>query len=533
MSAWAALGIAATTDAAAVRRAYADRLRAIDPDADPAAFSDLRAARDEALWLARNPRVEDDEEEFDDWDEEVGLADPPGATPVVALAEVGARGDEPPPIRPVRASPWDVPPIDYDGRYRDVHALLLNGGGEPLDDAASLALSRHLLVLLHDPRLDEIDFRDRAERWFADLIVDAGPRADLVVSTIVDRFGWYADQGRIDQPWQMAAAVQRSADLRLLADLRRPDHPHHAAWRELTRPADRRRLNPFINRTKIRALLAAVRAQHPDLEGWMEPKRVARWEPGGARRVFGEINAVGYLTWAILAVLIVAVRSCPVGQAPPAPAPVIAPSLAPYEQAIAPVLASVAGPAVTPAVVDARNPKLGALLRTNWSIAHEAGDGPLAFHQAMRTLLHTRLTAALRAADHTPLAAYRRVELAQAIAARDRDPGICDTLYSDTGASLPDWLIDRFAPDRARAAGPVLLAYAGDPPPPATGSTNFTVPGPVVETAAKRAGLSPDRFGASLRDGGTPATRCAARIALLEVALELPPKEGRKLLRSL
>ena len=530
------LGIGPTAEPAVIRRAYADRLRAIDPDADPAAFADLRAARDEALWLARDPHhVEDD---FDDrWDDGVDPADLPAATPAPALAQAGARDDDPAPVdpeltRPVRASPWDVPPIDYDEHYRAVYALLLDGEGEPLDDAGSLALSRHLLVLLHDPRLDEIDFRDRAERWFAELLVDAGPRADSVVPTIVDRFGWHADHGRIDQPWQMAAAAQRAADLRLRAYLGRPDHSHHAAGRELTGRAGRRRLHPFIDRRKVRELLAAVRAEHPDLEAWMEPRRVARWEPGRARRVFGEINAVGYLTWAFLAALIIAVRSCPVGEAPPAPVPVIAPSLAPYEQAVAPALASVAGPAVTPAVVARRNPELDALLRTNWSIAREANDGFAAFHQAMRALLYARLTAGLRVADHAPLAAYRRVELAQMKAARDRGPEICQALYRDTGKPLPAELISRFAPDRARAAGPVLLAYRGDPPTGRARAT-FDVPGPVVETAAERAGLSPDRLGASLRDGGTAATRCAARIALMETTLELPPKEGLKLLRSM
>ncbi len=538
---WTPLGITATDDPALIRRAYADRLRAIDPDADPAAFADLRAARDEALWLARDPQddADDDGDEADEglWKNEPQVVDAPGETRTVAVtADADTRGDhrasgDPPPTGPVRASPWAVPPIDYDEHYRAVHALLLDGSGEPLDQAASLALSRRLLVLFHDPRLEEIDFRDRAERWFAELVVDAGARADPVVSRIVDRFGWHADRGRIDQPWRMAAAVQRSDDLRLLADLQRPDHPHHAAWRELTRPAGRRRFNPFIDRGKVRALLAAVRARHPDLEAWMEPGRVARWEPGGARRVFGGIDAVGYLTWFVLAALIFAVRTCPVGQTPLAP-PVIAPSLPAYEQAIAPALAAVAGPGATQAVVAGRNPKLDALLRANWSIAREAGDAPPAFQSSMRTLLYARLTAGLREADHSALSAFRRVQLAEAKAARDRDVDICDRLFRDTDKPLPDWLIDRFAPDRARAAAPVLLAYAGDPSPRA-GPTRFTISGPVVVEAARRANLSPDRLGDALLDRGTPAARCAARIALIETALDLPRKEGLKLLRSL
>jgi hypothetical protein len=95
---WQELGIARTKDAKAIRRAYAARLRAIDPDADPAAFQRLRNAYDNALAYSavpqRKPRPatatvppeaqpetvavvdapagdDDDEDDYDDsWDED-------------------------------------------------------------------------------------------------------------------------------------------------------------------------------------------------------------------------------------------------------------------------------------------------------------------------------------------------------------------------------------------------------------------------------------------------------------------------------
>jgi hypothetical protein len=46
---WDALGIAATTDRAVIRRAYAERLKAMGPDRDAAAFQRLRTAYETAL----------------------------------------------------------------------------------------------------------------------------------------------------------------------------------------------------------------------------------------------------------------------------------------------------------------------------------------------------------------------------------------------------------------------------------------------------------------------------------------------------
>ena len=46
--AWGRLGIAATADQGAIRRAYADALRAMDVDADVAGFAALRQAREPA-----------------------------------------------------------------------------------------------------------------------------------------------------------------------------------------------------------------------------------------------------------------------------------------------------------------------------------------------------------------------------------------------------------------------------------------------------------------------------------------------------
>src|SRR5580704_9741033 len=49
MSAWTLLGIAPTADVAAIRRAYAHKLKLTRPDEDPEGFQRLLQARDAAL----------------------------------------------------------------------------------------------------------------------------------------------------------------------------------------------------------------------------------------------------------------------------------------------------------------------------------------------------------------------------------------------------------------------------------------------------------------------------------------------------
>jgi len=54
---WEVLGIARTTDKAAIRRAYAAKLRSIDSDRDPAAFIQIRQAYEAALAWSSRPKA--------------------------------------------------------------------------------------------------------------------------------------------------------------------------------------------------------------------------------------------------------------------------------------------------------------------------------------------------------------------------------------------------------------------------------------------------------------------------------------------
>ena len=81
--AWQVLGIVPASETGMVRKAYAERLRAMDPDADVAGFAELRAARDFALdWIrreaeraARGEAADSDDDELQVWDDETWADD--------------------------------------------------------------------------------------------------------------------------------------------------------------------------------------------------------------------------------------------------------------------------------------------------------------------------------------------------------------------------------------------------------------------------------------------------------------------------
>jgi hypothetical protein len=61
----------------------------------------------------------------------------------------------------------------------------------------------------------------------------------------------------------------------------------------------------------------------------------------------------------------------------------------------------------------------------------------------------------------------------------------------------------------------------------------FMIPGWLIEAAAKRAGLSPDRFVAAMDGKGAPGAQCKARIAILDTALARPAKEAGGFIRQM
>lgn len=530
---WSRLGIDPTSDRAAIRKAYADALRATDVDADIAGYADLRRARDEALWLAAQADRAgdaDDEDSFglgdfdDDWDAgDAAWDDAPASR-------------HPDPLEP---EPSAVPPQLSEAQLRAQEAWqVLLGVLYPDDEASDEAVTLQelaageaaLATLIARAEEADLEEHDALDGALATLFARTWPRSAPFVEPADAAFHWLDEAGSIEERPALVFLNQRLKGMRFHEKVQEPGHPLHKAWAELSRPGragviDRLR----VKRLDVHQLLTGIRDRYPELESFLDPQRVASWE-GGLHTGEGNPGGLGpsAVRWFVVLALIVTVALRLFGSLADGGGDTRTVSETEVAAALSAAEADIAateifGKGTDMAAVRAADPVFADQLRA----VLERAPTPAERLEFVRF----KAVAAGEVADFKTLVARLDLRNLWVGAAARQSAEACRKVMAGDFAGL-DLALDETARTRERELLRQLLEAGVLSHMPTGGEVRYAIPGWLVAQTLERSGLSEDRLVAALTD---PASkdRCKAEGALIEAVLAKPGRVPAEVLKAL
>lgn len=578
MSPWELLGLEPGADRSAIRRAYADRLRAMDPEADPLAFQRLRDARDAAL-------------SGEDWAFPGAAQEPPPEAPA----------PEPAPRPEPEGPAEEVPPIEID-------LAAINGLRDMVMDPASDALPEEIVDqaerVLSDPAMLNVQHAMAVEAFFADLIVHGTPRSDPLIDVAVPFFGWDRAKDEIGGAPVLEWICRRENDRDFEIELA----TLYPSWKKLldglrTGPPTRwQRLQSWHKGHRVEYLLAYIQDFHPTIMPTLNQEAVDWWAeriegrqqypaifrpsdrrwrkdvfatgfgPGETdnhialyfgvfvmpvifawfllrRRHGWRARAVGF-GWLFLTVglpLLIGDPAPPrtstqdvaAGQAPSADlamddtlrrmrdmAP--PPPFEDFETDLKGVLVDLtAGEVTDPADLQRDNRPFYDKSREEWEDAKREGRSIDRWRSGIAERAVTVFQRALRGSDEKLIADHASFDASRLRWALHADPKECAAILD--GRPVPER--SEFSQARGRLIGRALLGpAAADPVTKRTSS--FPLPPAIVDDARKAARMTEQQFAKALRSKGTDRARCNAQIAIIEAAVRAGP-DGLDLLRKM
>lgn len=556
------LGLGKDFDAPAVRSAYADKLRAMDPDADPAGFAALRDARDTLLAAARNRAAAPLADPFADAEEPAQASDWPYAAPRIAAtaqgiaaqlsfapdapfyagkgAAAGAAAEAPLRIDP---SPFAIPRLvdrapepgevlSDRGRWAALESLLTEGDlGIALTDAETARAMGHLAVVIRLIDGLPIDQSTGAEDALAHMLARAWPRSAPLLETAAAAFGWSVELGQLKERPAVAFLNARLNGLRFVAEVENPGHPWHGAWVELSSPGFRR--NRLANHANIVKLLTRIRNDFPEVERYLDAQRVGAWEAklfapkknwldGWVRR-----GSKGYV-WAVIVIaglrLLVSIAGGLDGNSAPFDRSVQAPDVLVLDDAAHHWF----GPETDLAGLRRMAPLVAAIAKRN---AGGTTDEATA-DRAMRSAVFLALALSTEQVD------AERLRAVQSVRARALDATTLAGMHAcmdfiklgqvDDVVAMPDSITGE-AVTQVRAIATTGF-YNRDPE---IKPMQAAIPGSVVREVMGVTHLSQNRVHSALQQRGSDAELCLVHSALLDAALKLPGRAGEAILRTL
>lgn len=572
---WQTLEIPESADAAEIRRAYARKLKALDVDADPGAFAELREARDYALGIAAGRISSADHERKGSPDSPgggfnaygtcsapivpfegdvsglIGVTVPQSAAGSTVQLVPGFRAANEQPECPLTDPDWSAPslqcdqlegvidagkPIHFAAHDQAIWEMLLGAETDPqslLTEEELESLCHNLERLLNDPQMASVSHYANVEQWLAEVLARSVPRSDPALVKVADFFGWQARAGTIGQAPAIEFINQRLSMFDFMAAVQQPGHRLHRAWRELIRPANEHsKRGMFVRSSRVAELISTIRKEHPALEASFDWYRVAMWEgdPGFS------LNW-GWVLATVLFVLHIGFRltnpseidanvpAHPSGFYPESTAV----ALTDERQDIETLLRVVFASDYTIDELKATNPDFYEVLKWNWQISAQSGATRGEFIDKVGGFLMERFDRSFRTADETLLLELHQLHLKLGQSLQTKGADACDRYFQGNAAlaEMPADLVDK---QRQLILRILLNVPDVQLQPP---DDTFQLSARVVDAIAARAGLSQDQLATAMQGGGTSDERCKARLSLISTVLELPEQERRQLIRTM
>jgi len=292
-SIWTVLGVEATTDTTAIRRAYRARLRTIDVDRDPASFIVLRRAFEDALQWS----PEDEDDDSGEWEESAGSEsdfEPDAEKPPARGAEPEHPANDAPQPEQFRSNAQDRVSIEaFDRAVKEGKAAqaepifntIMAKGIAGIGDESEF-IRRFIRVAAEDLSFPASRLEDLAGRFIAQGFNGAGDgfaslRADVLKRVEAD--AWYrALRRNADEPWRPFRENRRI--------------------RRVARLLLKRRWQSVLLRVHGVTLDQTLAQYRPHAE-WIGAAMDKDWIARIERKRKRQIRRGAYLIWAVVALL--------------------------------------------------------------------------------------------------------------------------------------------------------------------------------------------------------------------------------------
>lgn len=587
---WSLLGIEPTSEASAIRKAYAARLKGMDVDSEVAGFAQLRQARDLALRLARAMGDAEPPEPVAAADDEPVAPSPRPASPRWTFAAPALPGEwqdfEDPAARPLATRPGEpdastmldrmawaaaaargagqggvsgagIPLTTIDpftapllsGSLVGDDALGLRPGetpaerltilldperenaGEPLSEAETRQATRALRTILDEVAQSHVSRQQQIEDWLAEILARGWPRSAPLLEDASRAFGWEREWGAHDARPAVQFLGARLRGYRFQQNVLQPDHRFHKAWIELARPGKAGPLRVLGGpaQSDVDALLRGVRKHFPELESHFDGERVASWE-GGNPMLTGLLVLLGIVAFAII--VAIADSSTPTAPQPPATVPGQAAATGDVPQVLNAAVKEAFGADRDSDWLWKTQPDLARTINANVASGVRAGEDHGALIDRAVAIVRMRSYLNGRALSGDLFETTLHLRLDQLRAARSRSVAACEQLGSSGWFDGPLPLASEQR-DGERDLARRLAERNALGQPKGMGEHSAMIPGELIGKVIKATGLGQAGVVAAMQGKGSDADRCAVTIALLEQALDWQGSNRREILMTL